>query len=296
MRFNKSPKTIDEQIQLLQSRGMQINDLGQARHYLSHINYYRLTGYWLPFEANHQTHQFKSGTSFDAVINLYDFDRELRLLVLDAIERIEVSFRTQWAYFMAHKHGSHGYLDKSLARQYQYWNDNLDSLKKEISRSDELFIQHYQTKYTVPSLPPVWSVCEVMSLGLLSRWFKNLRPMPTRKAIAAMYQLDNKVLASIMHHLTQVRNICAHHSRLWNRKFTVTLKLPKNPALLVTNFNPSEPRRLYNTLVILAWLLGIVSPSSSWKKKLVTLLESYQIDLTQMGFPSNYRKYWLWTV
>lgn len=296
MRFNKTPKTINEQIQLLQSRGMQIDDLDQARHYLSHINYYRLGGYWLPFEADHQTHQFQTGTHFDAVIRLYDFDRELRLLVLDAIERIEVSFRTQWAYWMAHNHGSHSYQDPKLARQHRYWKSNMDSLKGEISRSDELFIEHYQAKYTEPSLPPVWSVSEIMSLGLLSRWFKNLRPMQTRKAISNMYQLDNKVLESIMHHLTQVRNLCAHHSRLWNRKFTITLKLPKNPSLLATNFNLSEPRRLYNTLVILVWLLNIVSPLSSWKTRLVTLLDSYQIDLSQMGFSSNYHSYPIWAV
>ena len=296
MRFNKPPKTVDEQIQLLQSRGMQIDDLEQARHYLSHINYYRLAGYWIPFESNHQTHQFKSGTNFDQVINLYDFDRELRLLVLDAIERIEVSFRTQFAYFMAHNHGTHSYLDASLAREDKYWNNNLESLKREISQSDELFIQHYQNKYTTPSLPPIWSVCEIMSFGLLSRWFKNLRPMTTRKAISAKYEIDNKVLESIMHHLTSVRNICAHHSRLWNCKFTITLKLPKKPTRLVNNFNSSQPRRFYNTLVILAWFLGIVSPASSWEKRLITLLDSYPNNLSKMGFPSNYKKYPIWTV
>ena len=192
MRFNKTPKTIDEQIQLLQSRGMEIDDIEQARHYLSHINYYRLAGYWIPFEINHETHEFKTGTNFNQVISLYDFDRELRLIILDMIERIEVSFRTQLAYFMAHYHGSHSYLDSSLARRSQYWKDNLKSLKREISQSDELFIQHYQNKYTDPPYPPVWSVCEIMSFGLLSRWFKNLRPMKTRKAISAIYQLDNK--------------------------------------------------------------------------------------------------------
>jgi abortive infection bacteriophage resistance protein len=271
MHFNKLPKTVDEQIQLLQSRGMEIDDLEQARHYLSHINYYRLAGYWIPFESNHQTHQFKRGTNFNQVISLYDFDRELRLLVLDAIERIEVSFRTQFTYFMAHNHGTHSYLDANLARNKKYWEYNLKRLKDQINQSDELFIKHYQNKYSRPDLPPIWSVCEIMSFGTLSRWFRNLSPMPTRKAISAKYQIDNKVLESIMHHLTSLRNICAHHSRLWNRKFTVTLKSPKKPQELVNNFNlntsQDQERRIYNTLVLLAWFSGIVSPASSWGKK-----------------------------
>src|SRR5690554_5245430 len=93
MDFTKPASTWDEQIELLRSRGLEIPDLEQARHYLSHINYYRLTGYWLPFEADHSIHRFKARASFDDVLNLYIFDREFRLLLLDAIERIEVSLR-----------------------------------------------------------------------------------------------------------------------------------------------------------------------------------------------------------
>ena len=99
-----------------------------------------------------------------------------------------------------------------------------------------------------------------------------------------------------MHHLTSLRNICAHHSRLWNRKFTITLKLPKTPQNLVRNFNQSEPRRLYNSLVILIWLLKIVNPKSSWEKQLVALLNSCPNNLRQMGFPDDYQTYLIWTV
>lgn len=124
--------------------------------------------------------------------------------------------------------------------------------------------------------------------------------MPTRKAISAKYQIDNKVLESIMHHLTSLRNICAHHSRLWNRKFTVTLKSPKKPQELVNNFNlntsQDQERRIYNTLVLLAWFSGIVSPASSWGKKLITLLDSSPNNLIHMGFPPDYKNNPIWKV
>ena len=232
MRFNKSHKTVDEQIELLRSRGMVIDDQDTARHYLSHLNYYRLSGYWLPFESDHQNHIFRDGTHFKNVLNLYIFDRELRLLVLDAIERIEISLRTQWVYWMAEDYGPHGYLDHQLSQNPRWFQKNLDDLKSEISRSKEVFIEHYQNQYSDPELPPIWAVCEVMSLGLLSRWYKNLRPMSTRSKIAGTYNLDNMILQSFIHHLTEIRNICAHHSRLWNRKFTVIFQLPRNPLEL----------------------------------------------------------------
>ena len=93
--FNKKPKNLDEQIALLESRGMIVDDRESAKFYLQHINYYRLRAYWLTFELDLVSHQFFKNTKFQDVLELYIFDRELRLLVLDAIERIEVSVRSQ---------------------------------------------------------------------------------------------------------------------------------------------------------------------------------------------------------
>nr|VFK58713.1 MAG: Abi-like protein [Candidatus Kentron sp. TUN] len=100
MRFTKPPKTFEEQMDLLESRGMIISDRSAAHHHLSHLNYYRLTAYWLPFQENTVTHRFKQETLFDDIINLYMFDKKLRLLLLNAVERIEISVRTQWAYHL----------------------------------------------------------------------------------------------------------------------------------------------------------------------------------------------------
>jgi abortive infection bacteriophage resistance protein len=179
--YSKPATTYVDQIALLQQRGMIIDDVSEAEFYLRHLNYYRLSAYWLPFESDHTTHQFNPDTRFTDVLNLYIFDRELRLLVLDAIERLEVSARSQWAYHLAHRHGPHAHLDPSLAYNRNYWQSNFDKLSGEVKRSEETFIRHILTTYS-EALPPVWAVCEVMSLGLLSRWYNTLKPMSTRRA------------------------------------------------------------------------------------------------------------------
>lgn len=291
--FTKPATTYAEQVALLQKRGMVIEDPAQVEFYLQHLNYYRLGAYWLPFEADHGSHTFRPGTHFGDVLNLYIFDRELRLLVLDAIERIEVSVRGQWAYQMAHQHSPHSHLDSTLAHKQWHWQSNLDKLTKEVERSDETFIQHLTQTYS-EALPPVWAVCEVMSLGVLSRWYGNLKPMPTRREIANVYRIDQRVMESWMHHLTYIRNTCAHHSRLWNRDFTITPELPKSkPAHLVGEFIGGS-RKLYNTLVILLHFMDIIAPKHHWRQRLISLIAGHAAPVSAMGFPKDWEQKAIW--
>ncbi len=285
--FSKPPTTYAQQLALLRDRGMQIDDQAEAEFYLQHLNYYRLGAYWLPFESNHTEHRFVEGTRFRDVLNLYLFDRELRLLTMDAVERFEVSVRSQWAYHLAHRHGPHAHLDSSLAYDVELWAKNLAKLTKEVKRSKETFVRHMVRTYS-EQLPPVWAVCEIMTLGLLSQWFNSLRPMGTRDAIAGTYGIDHKVLESWLHHLTTVRNICAHHARLWNREFTVIPKLPRKPQELAAQFVPGS-RHIYNTFVLLSHSLDIVSRNHHWRGRLVNLIEKHQIDPGHMGFPPDWQ-------
>ncbi|MDA3915283.1 Abi family protein [Oleiagrimonas sp.] len=290
--FNKPATTFAQQVALLQSRGMVIADPAQAEFWLAQLNYYRLGAYWLPFEASHASHTFRPGTRFDDVLGLYFFDRELRLLVLDAIERVEVSLRTQWAYQLAHAHGPHAHLQAALFDE-RYWLDNLGAMNREVQRSKEVFIKHLRDTYVEP-LPPVWAVCEVMSLGLLSRWFDSLKPMPTRRVIAKPFGLDDGVLQSWLQHLTHVRNTCAHHARLWNREFTVTPQAPRSkPARLVGLLVPGS-RKLYNTLLIVTYLLDVMAPKHHLRERLKHLLGEHAIPLTAMDFPVDWETVAFW--
>jgi len=291
--FAKPATTFPQQVSLLKQRGMTIDDSAEAEFYLRHLNYYRLGAYWLPFESDHTSHQFRSNTHFNDVLNLYIFDRELRLLVLDAIERIEVSVRCQWAYCLAHNHGTHAHLDATLAFNRGFWQSNLDKLTSEVQRSDEVFIKHLLATYSEP-LPPVWAVCEVMSLGLLSRWYNALKPMRTRRAIASVYGLDERVLQSWLHHLSYLRNLCAHHSRLWNRDFPITPEIPKNkPARLNGEFIAGS-RRIYNTCIILLHFMNIIAPQHHWRPRFKALVAQHNINVHSMGFPNDWEQCPVW--
>ena len=137
-----------------------------------------------------------------------------------------------------------------------------------------------------------------MSLGQLSKWYENLKNQALRQQIADGYGMDEKVFVSLLHHLTLIRNVCAHHSRLWNRHFTITPKLPrKKPAGLTPVFNMAAPRQLYNALVLIAYLMNIVSPGHHWKQRLLAVLEHHSgIPVEPMGFPDGWRNLSFWTV
>lgn len=297
MKFNKPPLTLEQQLDQLSQRGLVCTDSAAALHYLGQLNYYRLGAYWLPFETDHASHRFKPGTRFADVLNLYVFDRELRLLVLDAIERVEVAIRTSWAYTLAHRYGPHAHLDAQLfkqpARNWDY-RLQLQKLEAEARNSRETFLQHHYQKYDEP-LPPLWAVVEIMTLGQLSKWYSNLRHGADRNAVAHRYDMDETNLTSFLHHLSVIRNFCAHHSRLWNREFTFTFRLPNHrPSKLVVSLNSQDSRRLYNTLTVLAWLLDCISPQHHWKQRLKALLARHGIDVQRMGFPAVWEQKAIW--
>ncbi|MBU1067955.1 Abi family protein [Myxococcota bacterium] len=290
--YSKSATTFEQQVALLRSRGMEIPNEERAEALLRHMNYYRLTAYWLPFETNHAIHQFKSGTTFEQVVNLYEFDRELRLLVLDAMEKLEVSVRRQWSYHLGHLHGPHAHLDASLHMSTKHWQSNLAKLQSEVSRSQEVFVRHFSQNY-LEDLPPVWASSEVMSLGLLSRWFSDLKPMKARRAIASAYQLDEKVFQSWLHHFSLIRNVCAHHGRLWNREFPVQPMLPNRPLVLFGRFAQNS-KSLYNGLLMLVYMLDCINPDNQWRQRLFSLLSKHQVPFDDLGAPPNWAANPLW--
>jgi abortive infection bacteriophage resistance protein len=297
VKYDKPPLSIDQQIDLLISRGMDVMDRPRAAQYLTHINYYRLRAYWLIFEKSGDsgTHSFKPGTQFEQALLLYLFDRKFRMLILEAIERVEVSFRTRFAYILGNRYGSHAYLDARLFRSADIYAQCLESLREEFNRSRETFIEHYKSKYHEPDLPPIWAACEIMSFGHLSKWFKNLKQRPDRQEIAAIFQIDESVLGSFMHHLTHIRNLVAHHCRLWNRRLTFTMVIPRRPNEIGGWFNPLADRNIYNTLVMLGYMLNLMSPGATWSFRVRKLIEEYPlVNPAFMGFPPNWQELYLW--
>lgn len=289
--YNKPALSVAQQLALLKARGMAIQDDAKAEFYLTHINYYRLRAYWLPFEdpATAPNHLFRQGSNFDDVLSIYIFDRELRLLVLDAIERVEVSFRASFANYLGMAYGSHAHIDPAIFDP-RFHPRCLQGLNDEIRRSREDFILHYNRTYSAPSVPPIWASTEVMSFGLLSQWYNAILRRGDRNNISALWGLDERFTVSLLRHLSSIRNFCAHHSRLWNRRFAVTMQIPHCDATLRASMNPNSTRQIHNALAVLAWLLGRISPGQTWSRRVVDHINSHpSVNPLRMGFPVDWK-------
>lgn len=306
--YDKPYLTFKEQLQLLKFRGLDVLDDNRALEYLARIGYYRLSGYWYPSRELIQSTVsrkdiFMKGAKFQDAVDLYVFDKKLRLLLLDALERIEVAFRVDIAYVLgakdkfAYENPSllHGNFTKKInpktgKTRYQEW---LDKHKKMITRSKEDFVEHFKKKYGSPL--PIWVAIELWDFGLLSTFYKGMA-VKDKAEIAAKYHIpDWQVMESWLRCLNYVRNVVAHHSRLWNRNLVDQPKLPKKGAMpafdsLIGNIHSSS--RVYIVLKILAHFMKCVCPRSSWQKRLIHLIHLFPttdyVKLKDMGFPDEW--------
>jgi len=297
MKYSKPPLSITDQIFKLKQRGLKFNDEQKAAHYLSNISYYRLRAYTYPFQDNsNPNHPFIKEISFEEIIGLYIFDRRLRLLVFNAIEKIEIALRTKIIYEFSLNHGSQWHENANMYRNNYYFNTNINALYEEVDRSTETFIEHYINTYSEPVYPPAWMSLEVISLGLLSKLFSNLKKGAEKKKVAKEFGLPNPViLESWMHAFAGLRNICAHHSRLWNRRFTIVPQIPYNTANpFIQNTNIYD-NKLYAQLCCINYITRIISPNSSFVSNLKALMETCDlVDSKEMGFPGDWKAELIW--
>ena len=294
--YTKPALTHQEQLDLLISRGLSISDTSLAIDLLGHINYYRLRSYSIVFEANSELHTFKPNTTLDDVQRLYNFDRELRIHIMVAMEVIEVSLRTKLAYNLSHAAGPHAHLDKQHFTNTIRHKELIDVLIEDTKRGSEVFVEHFKNEY-LEILPPLWAVVEIMTFGQISHLYNNIASNAIKKQIAREYDLSAPVAQSIFHHLTIVRNHCAHHSRLWNRAIAYKAKLPHintDPLSLSLQRNQHQLAKIYNSLVFISHLHKIIVQGSTWHTDLVELLKKYNIDVRAMGFPDDYEKLPTW--
>jgi len=297
--FLKPSLGISEQIELLKKRGLVITDNDAAYSLLSNNNYYRLEGYWYPFyiETDNEEHVFKKDVSLDSVVNLYEFDKKLRNLVFKAISDIEISFRAQFAYQLAIQYGAFPFDDPNCFK-YRNAEDKATSIKRledEYNYSKEEFIEHFRKNYA-EHLPPIWMMVEIMTFGEISAWYEFHATEPTKKAIAKYYGFrDSSVFASWIRQLSIVRNVCAHHARLWNKIISITPAFPKKldiqeyvDLFVTANDKYSSPRRLYNILLIMQYLLCKIGlEKTHFLEDVRDITSEHNINLERMGFPQN---------
>ena len=222
--YSKPPLTYQEQIDLLSSRGLIINNREEAERFLTHVNYYRFSAYCIPFEEHR--HKFKPDVYFEQVQKLYEFDRLLRFLIDESLEAIEIALRSRIAYYLSHKYGAFAHEDASKFFQRFNHTEWIAKVHEEAERSQERFITHYKNTYKSFPKIPLWMAVEIMSFSSLSLLFANLL-REDQIAVARYFGIHSSVLKSWLHTFTYVRNICAHHGRLWNREFAIAMKIPK---------------------------------------------------------------------
>lgn len=255
--YPKFWKSYAEQLDLLISRGLTVTDRAKALEYLERIGYYRLSGYWYPFRQRSGLcilldeqggkpvkkkrrpttiafDEFRSGASFEDAVQLYVFDKKLRLLTMDALERIEIALRVDISHTLGkidpfaylkpelfhHKFGQ----DLNNGHGVTKHHDWLGQHARLINRSREEFIRHNKQKYGLPLA--IWVACEVWDFGTMSQLYDGMRERD-QDAISAKYGIcSGRVFATWLRSLSYLRNVCAHHSRLWNRNIIDQPRLP----------------------------------------------------------------------
>ena len=282
----KSPKDLVNQ---LKQRGLIIKDEARAERYIQNIGYYRLSAYMFPFLKDPKTaHQYKPGVTFDQVLRLYRFDKKLRVVLFNEIEKIEVAFRAAMVNTMTNRTGD------------IFWMTNpsyvkpatLSLIQREYARSSEDFITHFKSSYSDP-YPPAWMISEILPFGNITWIFKELSDS-NKKAIAKQFYLQAPIFESWITIIALTRNDCCHHARVWNKvHFIISCDMSKmtRPWISLS----TDLRRTYYNICIIKYFLDIISPNNDFKEKLIALFKQFpEIDLKAMGFNENWKDEPLW--
>ena len=294
-KYKASSLSIPEQIQLLKEKGLKITSEENAKQWLSHVSYFRLKNYTNKFK-DHQTGHFTPNCTFDQVIQLYLFDRNLKFILFDAIETIEVAIKTLISNAMAHAHGTHWYMDRKYFLPPFNFDEFLAAVKKKVADSDESSIKNYKQLFDHPELPPCWMIFESLSFGTISKIFEHLAARNIKLQICWQYNLPDNILVNWLHCITQLRNRCAHHCRVVYRSMNKTIILPSRAKhKFLEAADQIDPSSLYATLCCMQNLINKIQPASNFKRKLLSLIDKHsEIDYKHMGFTENWRKEKIW--
>ena len=280
----KQPTTYLEQLELLKEKNIVISDEASCLDLLSRVNYYRLSGYYLPYIDQHTKECFKP-TDFNRIIRIYEFDTKLRSIVFSTIETIELYLRSQLSNYHALKYGAEGYLNKANFNDKHDHDAFLDHINSCIDENDKtLIVKHHKNKYQGHF--PLWVIVEFFSMGMLSYFYRDMRNSDKSLLAESLYGVNYQALDSWMRCLTDLRNCCAHYSRIYYRKFSATPKMPDGVSYAPT-------RRVFAQL----YMLKLMYPESvSWEElfynPLLDLIGNYEksISLKHLDFPYNWKE------
>lgn len=298
MIYNKSAYTTQQHIEQLKKRGLLISNEDFAIKCLSHISYYRLAGYWWSMQEDKVNHVFKPNSKFEDVIHLYDFDSRLRGILFDAIEKIEISLRTKLIYHLSHEFDPWWFQKSEIFIDSRAHVKSLASIEEEIDRSKDIFIREHNRKYKDDfRFPPSWKTLELTSFGTLSKLYGNLNnQVKSKEKIAKEYgAVNHTYLPSWLQSIAQIRNYCAHHSRLWNRNLPGAPKILSKPPMAWVKDVPTDTQKLYLHLCIMRYLLNNIIVNNNLNIDLINLLQQYpSVDPDALGFKPDWKSEPLW--
>lgn len=278
---------------------MLFKDKVEAAPTLKNISYYRLKGYWWDMQADRVTHQFNPNSFFEDVIDRYNFDRQLRLSLFDALEHIEIALRTKMIYHLSISYGSLWYLNTSLFIDKEIHKKHIEDLQKEFHRSQEIFIKDQKTRHPKTDAD-AWKILEVASFGTLSKLYKNLQyQLPEKSIIAKEFGLNrHSELYSWLEPITYIRNITAHHSRLWSRNMVKTpTSILNNPSgkWFKGTISPAQAKKPFLIISCMLYLCNSISINHQFKSNIHQLFQNNpNIPIYKLGFMNNWDKEPIW--
>ncbi len=294
--LNKSFLSIDEHLKLLKDRGLTFEE-PYAKKQLSRISYFRLSAYFYPLlDLPKDKHQFKRNATFAQAMDMYKFDRKLRLFIFSQIEKIEIFIRLKIVEIgFVETQSISWLLEEEHFRDISQFNKTRDLLLKEWNTSKEDFVVSFKDKYGEATIPPAYMLIELAPLGVVSHLFRNIKKNKLQKKIAKEFGLPPNVLASWIFSLSGIRNICCHHNRLWNRSLPTTPMILNKPQAPWIEDRQVDCRRTYYKIAMIKYLLYFINPNNKFMENLLALHKIYpQVDFLAMGFPKDWQKDNFW--
>jgi abortive infection bacteriophage resistance protein len=282
-------------ISLLETRGLAIPDHERAAHYFRCIGYYRLAAYLRYYTDDEKHEHIKAGTSFEDVLALYIFDRKIRNLLIDALERIEVAVKAHLCDHVSLRGKNPFWLCDPANFNYNRHGQVLEILDTALDgkKGDHPHppIAHFYRHYDGP-YPPCWMLMESISFGKVSSIYKLLRG-ERRIPVARDFGLQHDVLENWLHSLAFARNICAHHGKVWNRIFVITPQIPKAYRGV---WPENSKQRLYLVCCLIQHMMQKIADGSSWGDRLRELIALRPgVPVARMGFPDKWEELAFWS-
>lgn len=287
---DKEFKTIDEQLNILISRGLHVDDEEKAKKFLLYNNYYRVSGYSLTLRKHDV---FSKSATFQNIIDIYNFDHELRHILLKYIEIIEVILKSVYAYKFTEKHGGLGYLNNAFFADTAKHKEIIEKAEKQkaMRLSHEAYLKHFIEDLNQDV--PFWAYVDLLTISDIS-FLYSISEADVKKTVAAELGLSMKrgseILGKYMHSMTIIRNLCAHGSRLFNRLFEQKPSLNrKEQALLIKHNGVIDNSHLYSFIIVMRRLL----PNDDFaelKNNIIDLTQKYPfVSMKYYGFRDDWK-------